>query len=249
MPMIYLSPSLQSFNLYEGGGNEQEYMNRIADEMEPYLRANGIRFIRSIPGVGLGQVIQDSNSGHYGLHLALHSNAAPEDLSGQLRGADVYYYTWSAAGKRAAEIFANNYRNLYPDPSLVKTIPTRTLAEVSKTNAPAVLLEIAYHDQWKDARWIRTHTKEIAENLVKSITDYFGLPFIENIEPAKKGVIRTSETSLNLHVRPQDSACVLLEMPSHSEVTIWGRWENWYVVEYQGILGYAAVCYISEDLS
>ena len=40
MPIIYLSPSLQPFNKYTGGGDEQYYMNLVADAMEPYLRAN-----------------------------------------------------------------------------------------------------------------------------------------------------------------------------------------------------------------
>ena len=30
MPRIYLSPSLQEFNQYTGGGNEELYMNLVA---------------------------------------------------------------------------------------------------------------------------------------------------------------------------------------------------------------------------
>ena len=37
MPSIYLSPSLQPYNKYVNGGDEQYYMNLIADAMEPYL--------------------------------------------------------------------------------------------------------------------------------------------------------------------------------------------------------------------
>ena len=37
MPKIYLSPSTQEFNQYVGGGNEEQYMNLLADYMEPYL--------------------------------------------------------------------------------------------------------------------------------------------------------------------------------------------------------------------
>ena len=36
MPRIYLSPSTQEFNPYvSGDGNEEQYMNLIADAMEP----------------------------------------------------------------------------------------------------------------------------------------------------------------------------------------------------------------------
>lgn len=81
MPSIYLSPSLQPYNKYVNGGDEQYYMNLIADAMEPYLRASGITFSRNTPGTSLGQAIRDSNEGYYDLHLALHSNAAPPALS------------------------------------------------------------------------------------------------------------------------------------------------------------------------
>ena len=38
MPRIFLSPSLQPYNEYYGSGNEQEYMNKLADAMIPYLQ-------------------------------------------------------------------------------------------------------------------------------------------------------------------------------------------------------------------
>ena len=85
-------------------------MNRIADAMEPYLRTNDITFSRNTVGTSLGQAIRESNAGDYDLHLALHSNAAPESLSGKIRGTDVYYYEGSAQGKRAAEIIAENFK-------------------------------------------------------------------------------------------------------------------------------------------
>ena len=46
MPIIYLSPSTQENNLYVTGGTEEEWMNRLADAMVPYLSASGIRYVR-----------------------------------------------------------------------------------------------------------------------------------------------------------------------------------------------------------
>ena len=134
MPIIFLSPSLQPFNQYVGGGNEQQYMNEVADAMEPMLRANAIRFTRSKIGDSLADVIRQSNSGNYDLHLALHSNAAGESMSGQLNGADMYYYTYSVWGKKAANILAENYRKIAYDPKRVQARPTTKLVEVTKTN-------------------------------------------------------------------------------------------------------------------
>ena len=175
MPKIYLSPSLQEYNPYVDGGNEEYYMNLIADAMEPYLNSSGIQFTRNEPSQKLSQAIAQSNAGNYDLHLALHSNAAPTALSGQIRGTDVYYYDGSAKGKRAAEIIANNFKTIYPDPNKVKTAPTTTLAELKQTRAPA---EAAYHDNSADAQWIRDNIDNIARNLVLSLTEYFGIPFV-----------------------------------------------------------------------
>ena len=55
MPKICVSPSAQEFNHYVDGGNEEYYMNLIADAMEPYLRASGIDFDRNQPEMPLWQ--------------------------------------------------------------------------------------------------------------------------------------------------------------------------------------------------
>ena len=71
MPSIFLSPSLQEWNKYTGGGNEEYYMNLIADAMEPYLISSGITFTRNDPDDTLRQAINLSNAGNYDFHLAL----------------------------------------------------------------------------------------------------------------------------------------------------------------------------------
>ena len=179
MPSVFVSPSLQEFNPYVDGGNEEYYMNLIADELIPYLIASGITVGRNSPEQTLSQAINQSNQGNYDLHLALHSNASPPTMAGQLRGTDVYYNPVSTRGQRAANIIANNFKAIYPDPNLVKALSTTTLAELNRTTAPAVLIEIAYHDNPQDAQWIRDNIGEIARNLALSVTEFFGIPLIE----------------------------------------------------------------------
>ena len=89
MPFLFLSPSTQDFNPYVTTGNEQYWMNRIADEMEPYLRASGVTFTRNNPAGNAAQSIRDSNAGQSDFHLALHSNAMPEASAGTARGGVV----------------------------------------------------------------------------------------------------------------------------------------------------------------
>ncbi len=161
-----------------GGGNEEYYMNLVADAMEPYLRASGIDFSRNNPSSTLSQTISQSNAGDYDLHVALHSNASPEASKGQNTGVQVYYYPTSSSGQKFADIAAQNYRDIYYNPEDIVTIPTTSLAEVRRTKAPSVLIETAFHDNEKDADWIRSNIDNIARSIAESIAEYFGVPFV-----------------------------------------------------------------------
>lgn len=178
MPKIFLSPSLQESNPYAGGGNEEYYMNLVADAMEPYLRASGIDFVRNNPEDSLTKTINDSNAGNYDLHLAIHSNASSASNPGANTGVQVYYYPTSNNGRRLANVIADNYKGLYYDPDKVATIPTTNLAEVRRTKAPAALVEVAFHDNPMDAQWIRNNISGIAQTLSRSVADYLGVPFV-----------------------------------------------------------------------
>ena len=179
MPKIYLSPSVQEFNRYSGGGNEEYYMFLIADAMEPYLKANNIQFDRNSPEMTLSQVIADSNAQNYDLHLAVHSNASPEATAGQNTGVEIYYSPTSQKGRRFAEIIQNNYKKIYREPGDVRIIPTTNLAELKRTKAPAVLVEVGYHDNPQEAQWIRDNIDTIARSLSRSVVEYFNQEFKE----------------------------------------------------------------------
>lgn len=179
MPTVFLSPSVQDFNPYIDGGNEEYYMNLIADAMEPYLTASGITYVRNNPNATTKQAIIDSNKGNYGLHLAIHSNASPDNIRGQQTGADIYYYPTSTQGRAFAEIIEKNFKSIYPNPDKVRILSTTKLGEVRQTTAPSVLIEVAYHDNRQDAQWIRDNIGNIARVLAKSVAEYFGVPFVE----------------------------------------------------------------------
>ena len=244
MPIIYLSPSTQENNAYvTGTGSEEYHMNRLADAMIPYLNSCGIRYVRNTPDMTAGSSIRQANQSWYDFYLALHSNAAAEENYGSVRGIIAFYYPKSTQGQRAAQIFVNNLRQIYPDPSRVNTRSTTSLGEVRDSNAPAVLLEIGYHDNVEDAQWIESHTEEIARNLVLSLTDFFDIPFIWPVDPWEAAVHAGGGT-LNLRSRPSRSAAVVASMPDGAQVRVYGEYEGWYVVRYGNMTGYAASQFI-----
>ena len=234
MPNIYLSPSTQEFNPYSGGGNEEQYMNLIADAMEPYLAASGIRFTRNTPDMTAASSIAASNSGNYDLHFALHSNAS---ATGTARGIEAYYSPASERGRRFAEIVARNLQLIYPLPNSSRIVPTTSLGEVTRTRAPGVLVEIGYHDNPEDAQWIRNNVNAIAENLVLSLTEYFGIPF-NYPQPIYVANVATRGSNLNVRYTPSATAPIVGSIPNGSEVTVYANLPNWSLVGYNQTVGY-----------
>lgn len=244
MPIIYLSPSTQESNLFVSGGSEEYYMNLIADAMIPYLDASGIRYTRNTPQMTAASSIAASNAGSYDLHVAIHSNAAPEGRYGTARGSIVFYYPGSVKGQRAAEIIANNLRSIYPIPSLVSARPSTTIGELRRTRAPSVFLELAYHDNYDDAAWIKANIEIIARNIVLSLTEYFGIPFLTPVPP-RSGVVDTQGGRLNIRSRPSLDAPILTQAADGTPLTIINEWQGWYLVQVNGVIGYASQNFIT----
>ena len=243
MPYLFLSPSTQEFNPYVTTQNEEYWMNLLADRMEPYLLASGIGFTRNDPDQNAAAAIRQSNAGTYDFHLALHSNAAPPEKSGQIRGVDFYYYPTSADGLRMAEILTEEIRKIYPLPELVQPRPTTLIGEVRRTRAPSVLAELGYHDNPEDAQWIEDNLDRIAQALVRGVCEYFGVPFIEP-SPVQKGIVTVSWGSLNIRDLPDLNAAVLASAPGGAELTVYGVSGNWYSVSYRSIVGYASTAFV-----
>lgn len=245
MPNIFLSPSTQTGNLYVTGGSEQYWMNQLADAMEPYLIATGIEFTRNNPNGSAVQSIRQSNSGTYDLHLALHSNAAPEEQYGLVQGSDVYYYPSSGAGKRAANIIADALKTIYPDPNLVRALGTTRIGEVRQTRAPSVFVELAYHDNTADANWITGNLDLIARTLVKALADYFGIPFRgPTAQFPRPGVVRLSYGTLNLREGPSLDSPVIGSIPNGAQITLLGDSGEWYEAEFRDLVGYVSKVFV-----
>ena len=244
MPLLFLSPSTQEYNPYVTSGNEEYWMNLLADRMEPYLLASGIGFSRNDPSGSAAASIRQSNAGNYDFHLALHSNAAPPGFEGTYRGIDVYYYPSSADGLRMANILVDNLKPVYPLPDKVRALPTVSIGEVRMTNAPAVLAELGYHDNVEDALWIENNLDAIARALVLGVTEYFGVPFVEP-GPVRQGVVNIQSGNLNIRNLPTTDSRILAKAPNGAPLTIFGESGSWYTVQYGDTVGFSNTAYVT----
>lgn len=198
--LVYLSPSKQFTNYYENGGNEGQYMNLVAKEMIPYLKASGVGYILADPNVDLYHRAEQSDAAGCDLYLSIHSNAANK----LRRGTIAFYKKGSSAGKRFADILTSNFRQISPTPNEIVTQydpwePNEPgFIETREPKAPAVLIEVAYHDNAADAAWIRGNVKTIAANLAMSVTETLGVPFCRPGETVPVQSVTLSETEKNL---------------------------------------------------
>lgn len=237
MPKIYLSPSTQEFNLAISGISEEYYANLIADAMIPYLEASGIEYGRNSTDMTALSSAQQANDGDYDFYLAIHSNASTEPYVGRVRGAEVYYYPNSIEGERAATIFANNYKEIYPNPNFVQTIPLGTLIELNKTRMPAILFETVYHDNQEDLTWLSSNIEEIGRNFAISTADYFDIPFIEPQRNAR-GTVTLNSGTLNVRSEPNIRSSIIGNLDNGDVVTILQSENGWYRIRYGDSIGY-----------
>lgn len=177
---VYLSPSTQQFNIgYGTYGTEEERMNQIADVVEYELRRNGLTVARNSPEQTLQEVVAESNALQPRIHVAIHSNASS---NGEARGGEIYAHKFGGQG----EILARDiYRYLEPltptDDFGVKegysAFNGQGYYELRRTTAPAVLIEVAFHDNPEDAQFIMDNIYELGVAIARGILDYFGIPY------------------------------------------------------------------------
>ena len=198
MPIIYLSPSTQEYNEYVNGlGNEEEWMNRLADAMEPMLFASGIQYTRNTPDMTAASSIRASNAGNYNLNL-------------------------------------------------VRTEPTTTIGEVRRVRAPAVLLELGFHDNPDDAQWIVTHIDAMAESIVLSLTEYFGIPFFPDSYPLP-GEVRAELGALDVYSRPDFDTPPIAQLYDGAQVTVINEYYGWYLIQFGDQVGYVAADFVAVE--
>ncbi|MGB4658023.1 MAG: N-acetylmuramoyl-L-alanine amidase [Mobilitalea sp.] len=192
---VYISPSTQENNVGVCGyGTEEIRMNQVADVVEKVLKRHGVTVYRNKPEWTLQKVVQDSNSKRSSLHFAIHSNA------GGGRGGEIFAYSPGGEGEKAARAIYSELEPITPTADRGVRFGSE-LYELRKTDAPAVLVEIAFHDNVGDAKWIIENKEKIGTALAKGVLKYFGIEYItENyeIEQAvkvlkEKGVITDSD--------------------------------------------------------
>lgn len=171
--VVYLSPSLQEWNKgIVDYGTEEERMNQIADVVERILKSKGYDVRRNNPENTLSQTVAESNKIGPAVHVAIHSNASGP--SGKGKGPEIYANRPDTSGDRLAKAIYSEIEKIYPNKEDGRgVLYTKNLYEVIRTLAPAALLEVAFHDNEQDAKWIMDNIEPIGQAIATGIDNYF----------------------------------------------------------------------------
>lgn len=171
----YISPSNQGANTGVGDyGTEREQMYLLAGEITPHLDRAGICFVVPEKNATLTERVQESNDLGACFHLALHSNAGG---NGTARGCVGYYY--SDAGRTLCERLTHALLALGQESNRSSSvIQNRRLYELRKTTAPAVLLEVDFHDNPAGVEFLTSRRSAIAQAIARVIIAADGKEFV-----------------------------------------------------------------------
>ena len=57
-------------------------------------------------------------------------------------------------------------------------------------------------------------------------------------------MVRTGGGRLNLRDKPSTDAEIILKIPNGASVVVFSQWNDWYVIQYGGKIGYANARYV-----
>ena len=178
-------------------------MNRLADYIIEKLKKHGYQTARNDPSMTLAQVVEHSNKFNPDLHLALHTNAS----NGKARGCEVFCFKFNLDGHAQATFIYNSLATLTPvvDRGVKQGFDSygvgKHMFEVAYTKAPAVLIEVGFHDNPDDAKWIKGNIEQIADAIVSGINAYFNVKPVGAVDyKAKYDELLAIHSSMKLDI-------------------------------------------------
>ena len=179
MKKIYASPSDQTRNVYAyGNTNEAAQCRKISLRLVDALIRCGFE-AKTNTTDGMYARVRESNDWGADLHVPIHTNA----YNGKVKGTRLFSYDMSGNGYKACMSIMETLAPITPGES-DGVSPRPDLYEVNSAKAYTAYIEVAFHDNAEEAKWIIEHTQDIAEAICKGICNYFGVDYVEVDAPA-----------------------------------------------------------------
>ncbi|MBQ9812649.1 MAG: N-acetylmuramoyl-L-alanine amidase [Thermoguttaceae bacterium] len=181
---LWLSPSNQIHNIGFGEyKSEMQRMNEVADVVEPILKEHGVKVYRNDPEESIRDYTRRANELNVDLYFAIHSNA----FNGKARGTVVFCHKKGGEGERFAKRINDALMEIYEGPNRgiqegYKFYNGKPMWETSDSHMPACLVEVAFHDNEEDSKWILANIKPIGEALAKAVLEHLAAEHPDAVE-------------------------------------------------------------------
>ena len=172
---IYFSPSDQTRNTYAAGNtNEAEQCRKIALACVKAAKRCGFEALTDAEAGGdyaMEHRIEQSNEWGADVHIPIHTNA----FNGKVAGTRMFCFSIPGDGYNICKAIMETLAPITPGGS--DNITTARFAEILQADAPTAYIEVGFHDNPTEARWIFDHTEDIAEAIVKGLCNYYGVQY------------------------------------------------------------------------
>ena len=170
---IYISPSSQPANTYAvGATNEQEQCRKIGAALEKELDRCGFNSKAGISD-SMYTRVPESNAFGADLHLPIHTNA----FDGKVAGLRIMVYKKGGEAEQIAKAVMAELAPITPGKSDGISVQ-QGLYEIKDSNAICVYIEVGFHDNPEEAKWIIEHTQDIAVAIAKGLCKHYGVKYI-----------------------------------------------------------------------
>ena len=175
MPLIYLSPSNQTWNRYAfGNTNESEQMRKVAEVVNQELQRYQCDVVVASQALGIEERGAEANRMGADVYLAIHSNA------GGGHGTEAFYAPDKAGSKEFAQSVYDTVAALTPSPDRglkngMAAFNGVGYAEIRVPQRCPCLLEVEFHDREDLARWITENIVNLGQAIATGIVNYLHL--------------------------------------------------------------------------
>lgn len=178
---IYFSPSRQVNNkgidqsIYP---NEMEMMNLLTDKIINNLKDKNVICYRNDPDLLIKDWLKEDKRKKIDFHFAIHSNGS---FKHNKKGVEAWIHSPTSKTYSLANMLYDNLYDIYYDN---KNAITNRGVKFAKGNLMecndnylkfGILLEVAYHDNLEDSKWITENIDEIAKSISQTLIKYFQL--------------------------------------------------------------------------
>ena len=212
MKKIFLSPSNQTPNTYAyGNTNEAVQCGKMAEAAEKALKRCGFE-VKTMQWESMQVKCKESDKWGADLHVPIHTNAYNKSVT----GTRTMCYEKKGEGYKAAQAIHKPLAALTPGTSEnISAHPE--LYELNTPKAPAVYLEVDFHDVAKIAKWLIENTEAIGETICKGICDYFGVAYVAPGSEPEKPAEPEDE--------PEEEVVPTTELPEHYDTAKAGTYK------------------------